>query len=248
MYRTASTGSALAACVTLGGCGLLPTTSDVPCLRPTAWADDSDPILMRLEPGGDGALLLTSLTRVQFLADIEDRILGNENHEGVYRLDRATGDFERVADEQWDELDTPAGTPASGFNAGTPFVVDGGRLQFEGRTVALAGGTLLTLDPAPSHDVIAVLSTSGSPFDSLLSGGAADGQHYHRLYSEVDGSPLGRAVRLGVGGKDKNLVNMGWGPDDRYVVYFQTDREGAFDVLCVVFVGDEIDRIDSEEP
>jgi len=231
----------------VSSCGLLPSTSDVPCLRPTGWADDSDPILMRLGQNGDETLLLTSLTGVQFDADLEDMTLGNDEHEAVYRLDHPAGVFELVADEQWDELDSIVGTPARGGGA-TLLAVFGGRLEFDGRVIPVAGGTALNASPAPGHEVKAVLSTSGAAAIPFISSGAADGQHYHRLYSKVDGSPLGPAVRLGVGGRDKNLVNMGWGPDDRYVVYFQTDREGAFDVLCVVFVGDEIDGIDSDAP
>jgi hypothetical protein len=196
----------------------------------------------------DGKLLIASQTIEQAEADRVDGVRGNNEHEAVYRLERPVGSFELVADEVWDELETRAGTPASGLNRGTPFASDAGRLRFEGRTVPVPGGTLLNLDPAPNHEVLAALSTSGAAPIPFLSSGAADGQHYHRLYSEVDGSPIGPAVRLGVGGRDNGLVNMGWGPDDRYVIYWQEDLEGRFDLICVVYVGGEIDSLDAETP
>ena len=79
----------------------------------------------------------------------------------------------------------------------------------------------------------------------ILTGGAA-GQHYHQLFSEIDGEPLGKPVRVPLITAE-TYFQVSWTRDEQYVIYAQSSPEGnGYDLLAVVRVDDELALLEQE--
>lgn len=220
---------------TCPGCdGVGTTVSDVPCLRPTAWSEEIlTPLVRAAEDGGD-VLLVTGQTSEQSVADSEDGLLDFQPHSAVYRLDPELGSFQLVNDRAWDDADGEV-SRVSGSGPGSPL-----------GAVAVAGGNRLSHTTSPTRPVAAVLSSAGfTPGFPFVSSGFGTGQHYHQLFSEVDGSPLGDPVRVGVGDA---VVVANWTAQEDYVVYWQ--RPGGVgsgeSTLCAVPVTEDLPPLEGE--
>ena len=230
----------------LSGCGPLNGgTRDVPCLQPDAWvAEERGQILTRPEAEGSDVLLLTHQNREQRDQDEEDDVIGNGPHGLVYRFDPSTESFELVDDEVWDDSNGMV-TEAGGLARTTAFArPERDQLTFEGTPVLVAGGgEVLTIHGAPHSPAVAVESTTGISMGRFFASGST-GQHYHQLFSEIDGQPLGDAVRIATGGI-RTYVDVRWTRDERYVIYYQ-EYGSRFDLVCVVHVADEMALLDEE--
>lgn len=229
--------------VVVSSCSVLPigpTGTDVPCLQPTAWTDEEILFVVRTIPDSPSDLLLAART-------VDQQLAREGAHGAVYRLDAESGEFTLVDDSEWDSLDTETtGCPTNGTVG--MFHVSVGQLEYEDSVIPVAGGTALKAVRAPGGRVTAVLSGAGGPPVPFISTNSTTGQHYHRLYSEADGTPIGPALRLGLGSSGETVVKVCWAAEDRYVIYSELFENGQTQ-LCVVSVGDEIDSLgDGEEP
>jgi len=235
--------------------GTLNPASDVPCLAPDAWPREAGLSLTRPEGKATDILLITYQTWEQSREDDRDGVLGNGPHGAVYRFDPAQLSFALVEDTAWDDTDSDVTIIWSQPHRESPFRIDISRdLVFNERDVPVAGGTPMFALEAPYSPVTAVLSTDGIPPIPFLVPPVAGGQHYHQLFSELSGDPLGPPVRLGVGARrtlwgweKAGVVRMDWTTDEKYVLYEQP-RSGATGIreLCVVSVADEIAGIEGE--
>ena len=233
----------------LGGCAPVGPggASDVPWFEPEAWAtEELGEFNVRPESDGSAVLLLTHLTYAQELVDEEDGVLGNGPHGRVYRLDPSTNDFELVGDEVWDDADgtvTDCGHTAS---RPSPFSSSGG-LHFQDRPVPIRGRGLIFVQPAPFSQAVAVLTAEGpKSIRYILTGGAA-GQHYHQLFSEIDGEPLGKPVRVPLITAE-TYFRVCWTQDEQYVIYSQQEPDGSvYDLLAVVDVADEMALLEDDQ-
>lgn len=235
----------------VSGCGPLGSGgTDVPCLRPTGWPDaemDSRELLyVRPETMGSDVLLLTHQTARQREEDEQDGVIGNGPHNAVYRFDPGAETFELVGDEAWDGATGFVTDCTRSSVRDTAFATPGhDELIFEGEPLAVAGGgDLLRIAGAPSSPAVAVLSTTGISFSRFFTPGST-GQHYHQLFSEIDGRPLGEPVRLGVG-SNSATVRARWTWDEQYVIYHHDEVMGrlAYDLICVVPVKEEMALLD----
>jgi hypothetical protein len=230
-------------------CAVEPGVSDVPCLRPVEWGTAFFDPLVQADENDPSYLLFTRQNWEEYDADRADGSFDGQPHGPVYKFDSSTGEFVLVEDSLWDDLDGPLGGPSFPEGSREGFRTPAGRLEFDGRRIPVAGGYALGTWGAIEAPVVAVLSTDGGVGVPFIGTGAVGGQHYHQLFSTEDGSSVGPAVRLGVGGLDKGMVKMLWSPEDRFVIYYQHPLGGSeIDLLCVVDVGDQIDQLEVVEP
>jgi len=221
------------------------TVSDVPCLTPTQWSSDTEAFMHRAESGETDTLLFTTQTEDQFFADIDDGTREFSPHQAVYRFDPKAAEFSLVDDSLWEGADGEICSGCGIFVANGPFAIENGQLLFKGTVVPVAGRRAVRLFDAAVNrcdseesewgEVVAVLSIDG--YVALL--GASTGQHYHQLFSNVDGSQIGPTDRLAIGGLLESTVRACWTSDRKYVVY----RQGAQDIpiagrICVVPVAE----------
>jgi hypothetical protein len=255
MKRTKLVGvlrTATALVFLLTGCDIaLPGTggtSDVPCFRPTAWPNESGEIAVRMDR--PDSMLLAHLTSDQVVEDIGDLITGNDGHGPVYRFNATAKTFELVDDAVWDAA-TGMAIGCTGQEArDSPFVLErmGGNrmLFFEGRQVAVAGGFAASIwDPREKGGVVAVISASGGGSIPLISNLSSSGQHYHQLFSEIDGEPIGDPLRLPFSGAP-NPPDGCWSPDNSFVLYSEAS-DGRFNRICVVDVRDLLPQPEPED-
>lgn len=232
----------LAGCpVVLPGLGGL---SDVPCLRPTAWPEGSSGYLVRME--APELLLIAHRTSEQAVEDIRDLIAGNDGHGPVYRFDVLAETFDLVDDDVWSEAvgmaigctgqqarDSPFGL----LRSGTQRV-----LLFNDQEVTVVGGNAVSVWDVRGHDAVAVVSAEAGGGIPFLSSVSSSGQHYHQLYSEVDGQPTGDSVRLPFSGTP-NPPEGCWFPDGGFMLYSESS-DGRFDRICIVDVRDLVPQTD----
>ncbi len=219
------------------GCIPMPAggASDVPCLEPTAWPNDSASLLTRQDGGG---LLITSQTSDQNNEDNLDGVTGNGEHGPTYRLDDSTNEFELAEEGSWEEAQGEI-KRCIGSGGGVLFgsyVVDGQQIPLQGRGVRVSG----------FGNVVGILSADGNVPIQFISS-ASTGQHYSQFFSAEDQSPLSDPVQVGVGGTD---VATCWTVDGRYLIYHQfalmPEDEINVDVLCFVENTTEV-TIETEE-
>jgi hypothetical protein len=197
-----------------------------------------------------GSLLLTHLTSEQAREDIRDLIAGNDGHGAVYRFDTQSETVQLVDDQVWDEA-TGISNGCTGQQArNSPFVLErmGGNrmLFFEGRQVAVAGGFAASIwDPREEGDVVAVISASGGGGIPLISNLSSSGQHYHQLFSEIDGEPIGDPLRLPFSGAPNPPWGC-WSPDNGFVLYSESS-DGRFRRICIVDVRDVLPQPEPED-
>ena len=245
-------GIAIVPLTLLMGCDIaLPGTggvSDVPCFRPTAWPEGSTTMLVRADSGA--SLLMTHRTREQVVEDRHDQILGNDAHGPVYRFDATAETFELVDDQVWDDA-TGMVIGCTGQEAReSPFVLErtgGSRmLFFDRREIPVAGGNAVSIWDQRDGKIVAVISSSGGGGIPLISNISSSGQHYHQLFSEVDGEPVGEPLRLPFAGAPGPPRGC-WSPDGGFVLYCDLTGEGRFDRICVVDVRDLVPQPGSED-
>ena len=247
MRQRACFACAAAAALVLPGCWSAPFggASDVPFFTPNAWPSDSDYVLIRADSEGSDVLLLTSQSQEQRNAREDGEVPGS-GHSPVYRFDPDALTVERVTDAAWDEA-TGAVTDCNFFHKRhSNFEVRfSGELQYNDTKMDVAGGTALAVIPAPQNDVVAVLSTSGSASISFfIIGFPATGQRYHQLYSEVDGTPVGPALRIPLDTGTYSTPGC-WTADEKYVVY-RDDRLGygrQWKRIAIVRVAEVVDEV-----
>ena len=236
MYRIAMRLTRIVLLTVLAGCdrGSIFTTSDVPVYKPEAWWSDPEPLFwMRsaITEEGGGGLVLAHGPRV-----IPGAI-------PLYFYDPSAETFEQTPDEAWDEAGEPTVMCSGSSVRDTPFSLQGPgparkELVFHGKVVPVAGGTAIRIAPAPTRNVVAVLSTDGvrattsilfvANFDST-------GQHYGQLFSEEDGSAIGSPVRLGLGGEGSSDKSICWSPDETLVIYSERGpHDGGPGKMCFV--------------
>jgi len=215
-----------------GGCGLGPVSSDVPILAPD-WGDGTFGFLVRPEIEGSRNILLTAqLSKLEM------------EHESVYRYDAERQTFELVDDSIWDNATSTitksslAQQESPLFDIG-PYNVPRPTMTWAELEVGVDGGTPLSFFNAPLSEAVAVLSTNGEaptgiPF--ISSGKSRPGQRFHRLFAESNGQAIGPAVRLGLGGYDREGLDAIWTPDEEYVIYSEGYSQVLF--LSVVPVGE----------
>ena len=234
--------AALGGCVPVGPGG----ASDVPVLRPTAFSSEGISLLVRSETDGSDVLLLTHQNNEQRDQDGADGVLGNGPHDPVYRLDPSTSDFDLVGDEVWDDADGMVTDCGPSLTRPSPFSSSRG-LHFQDRPVPIRGQSLLFVKPAPFSPAVAVLTAEGpKSIRYILTGGAA-GQHYHQLFSEIDGEPLGKPVRVPLITAE-TYFRVCWTQDEQYVIYSQQEPDGSvYDLLAVVDVADEMALLEDDQ-
>ncbi len=226
----------------VGGCfvDLYGGASDVPCIDPE-WTGT----VLWLRPDGEGGFLMTTQTREDLIQDRKDGSEDAHPHQPlVLRFDSLKGEFAVVEAAVWDATMTQIQRCCGSFFEEGPLQVVGDRLQFNGRTVPVVGGTALDMDDAPTLSVAAVLSTNG--FRTLF--GAATGQHYHQLFSLETGRPIGPVLRLGVGGRNFDRTFIGWTDDESYVLYMANQLEGGGVYFCVVPVEELVAAFRDDAP
>ena len=231
------------------GCdGLGTTFSDVPCVRASAWPSDLLTPLVRAAEEGSNVVLVTGQTSEQLTTDRSDGLEDFRPHSVVYRLDPEAGSFEPVSDATWDDADSRV-TLCGGPRRPSPFRAAGflsPRLEYNGSMVAVAGGNALLVRASPTQAVAAVLSSAGhSPGGPFAGFSFGTGQHYHQLFSDIDGSPIGDPVRVGVGDA---LVDACWTAQEDYVVYWQRkgDVESGVFTVCAVPVTEDLPPLEGE--
>lgn len=198
--------------------------------------------LARSAMSGNDVLLLASQTNAQWNIDADDGMLGDDEHGPVYRLDRTIGEFALVEDAVWETGGQPVSDCLFSFGTDSPFTISAFQLVYEERVVSVAGGSAVTLRVAPKRSVINVLSADGVRPVPFLGVRSFDGQHYHELFSELNGSRVGSAVKIGVGAVRDSPVDICWTRDEQYVIYFDLAAVDTLDVfnVCVVPVGDTL--------
>lgn len=215
-----------------------PRVSDVPCFFPAAWTDDDDPeTVVRREANDRGRLLITQQRFSDYMIDAADFLVDRIPHDVVYAFDAQSGGFELVDNALWGAAETTIDrcgrNPVFRRTLLELPCYTGAPLEFDGREIPVAGGTALALTRAPLLPVTAVLSTDGLGFQ--CSAQRASGQHYHRLYSELDGAPIGPALRLGVGGLDVGSLESCLTSDGAFGVYAQrVSGSDSRRMICVV--------------
>ena len=220
MYRIAMRLTTIVLLTAIAGCdgGSIFTTSDVPVYLPEAWWSDPTPIFrMRssVTEGGYSWLVLD-----HFPSGLDRGI-------PLYRYDPATETFEQTPDEAWDEGGEPTVMCSGSSMRNTLFSMEGSspsrqRLAYAGEYVSVAGGNVIEIAPAPTRNLVAVLSTDGvraSTSILFVANFDSTGQHYGQLFSEEDGRAIGSPVRLGLGGEGSGLKRICWSPDETLVIY-----------------------------
>ena len=217
-----------------------PKESDVPCFTPEAWVNLGTLLVRSERADGTGSIFLTQQTTSQIRADNEDGQLNFSPHDAVYAFDPETQEISLAASENWDAA---LGQVASrnGSSGDSLFSIGSrmGRppLLFNGNVVPVQGGTAVTIYEAQGEQFVAVVSATGVSLIPLFSNGQTSGQHFHQLFSQVTGGPIGPALRIGIGGHDVGPVNGRWVANDRYVVH-ETNTSGSYDLICIVDVQD----------
>ena len=246
-FRLSSILGCLVLVLTCLGCdGVGTTVSDVPCVSPPEW--DFTCLLTRAAEEGSDVLLVTGQTTDQRATDRSDGSRDFRPHNAVYRLDPAVGSFELVNDRVWDDAESTV-ISCRGSMHQSPFIALGfftPRLEYNGSIVAVAGGNALLVRSSPTRAVAGVLSSAGfSPGAPFVSSGIGTGQHYHQLFSEIDGLPLGDPVRVGVGDA---LVDGCWTAEEEYVIYWQRkgDVESGVFTVCAVPVTEDLPPLEGE--
>jgi len=230
------------------------TASDVPCLSPTEWlAGEPVDFMYRAESADSDALLFTTQTEVQLTSDATDGTRDFSPHQAVYRFDSEFAGFTVVDDSLWEAAQGAICSGCPGEVLGGPLEIQDGRLLFNGVVVPVAGRRAVRIfDAAASEcgsmsfeagDVAAVLSIDG--YVALL--GASTGQHYHQLFSNVDGSQVGPTLRLSMGGLLEGTVGACWLSDSKYVIYEQgTQSIPVAGRICVVPVAEALAEHEGE--
>ncbi|MCO6436988.1 MAG: hypothetical protein J5J06_07865 [Phycisphaerae bacterium] len=222
------------------GCNLNPAggESDVPCFETPEWRVTFGRFVLRYASEDSDVLLLTAQSREQADLDSSDGSRDYSPHLAAYRFDPAEGTGRRVDDSAWDDATGPTQECCTSVLPREPFELFGTQLLFEGLLVGVAGGKALKTSDAPQSEALAVLSTNGriSRFYPLGSG-----QHYHQVFSRIDGRPLGPARKLGMGGLENGVIFFQWMNDERYVVYEQSlDDLLGIGRVCIVPVTEEL--------
>lgn len=226
------------------GCLIEPPggVTDVPCIDPY-WPDDIDRFLLR--PDGAGGLLLTAQTPEEVAQDVTDDHVDYVPHQGlVYHIAPTFDSIQAVDSSTWDSLTGPVQDCCPSLLEEGPLTIQANQLFFQGRLVPVAGGTALDMDDAPRSAVAAVLSTNGR--QGLFSD--SSGQHYHQLYSLVDGRAIGPLLRLSVGGFDNGRVFIGWSDDESFVLYENGGSGKRIARLCIVPVAEELQNLQDNVP
>ncbi|MCO6436998.1 MAG: hypothetical protein J5J06_07915 [Phycisphaerae bacterium] len=212
--------------------------SDVPCFDTPEWQVVLSAFAVRKESVVGDVLLLTAQQHDQAITDGIDGTQDFIPHLAVYRFDPATGTAEIVDDAVWDNAEPAATGCCTSLYPNLPFSQDGTQLFFDGNLVPVTGGKLLKTSQAPTDAAEAVLSTNGS-VDRLYP--RASGQHFHQIFSRLDGTALGPAKRLGMGGLEFGVVFFQWTDDEKYVVYRQrTGDLPGIGRVCIVAVTEEL--------
>jgi len=228
--------SALVPCCGCPGPATGTRVSDVPCLKPTAWEGLGFVFLTR--PGPQGTLLLTTENPTQEGSNGS----ADDPHGSVYRFDPASDDFDQVDDTAWENGDEPVTDCFSPFGIESSFSINAFELLYEDRVVSVAGDSAVTIQGARVSEVIAVLSANGVRPIPFLGVRAFDGQHYHELFSNDEGTRIGSAVRIGVGARQETPVRLCWTLDEEYLIYYDLAGVDPLDVfnVCIVAVGDTL--------
>ena len=175
-----------------------------------------------IRDGTDGKnLLLTLRGEVEMSYHPE-----SNKHGAVYLYDPSAQSLQQVPDEQWDTATTPI-IDVEGFfkshKVEGKFQVNGEKLFFGNQEVLYKGKLIMGTAYSPDGNKFVVLSADGpqrisSP--NFLGGGGkyAEGQHYHQLFSVVNGAPVGDAIKLPFT-TEKQEYSVYWPPDAKYVFY-----------------------------
>lgn len=236
------------------GFGTLFPTSDVPCVVPTKWSKTSNTLFVRSENGNPDVLLFMHQSIVQHDIDKEDGRIDFQPHDPIYRYDRTTNSIDVVEDSVWDNDNSEITNCLRFSGRFSPFTLSPqpeNKLLYNEQQVSVAGGTFLRLLPAPFSqgaiaNAVAVLSTDGFIPTTFffLPGNRSTGQHFHQLFSEIDGQLLGTPLRLGVGGPNQRIVTICWTLDKKYVLYLENAGfDGGYSKICIVDVEDEIQSV-----
>lgn len=233
------------------GFGTFITTSDVPCVNLIEWNSIGTSFFLQPEFEGSKNLLFM----YQSLEDIEiDNADGQRDFQPrkpIYHFDSSTENFSIVEDEAWDIANTD-NVRCAPINLVSPFTINPeGLLVFDNQEIQITGSTILSISSAP-NDVglivraAAILSTDGFMVRKFIifPSTRATGQHYHQLFSEITGLPLGPPLRIGIGGLDQFGIFECWTLDKKYVIYAEiASGENGFSKICVVDVEDEIQQV-----
>lgn len=227
-----------------------PKESDVPCFMSEAWTSVGALRVRAENANGSGVILFTQQTIAQIQLDNADIQSDFSPHDPVYRFDPLTEEIVLTAERDWDAALGDV-ADANGSASDSPFTTGGGTgrrsLLFNGETVPVQGGTVVKIYQAPGAEVVAVVSATGTPSLPLFTNGQTSGQHFHQLFSEVTGEPIGPALRIGVGGQDVGPVNGRWVANNRYVVH-ETHNGTTFDLICIVDVQDVLNGTVKSNP
>lgn len=217
-------------------------TSDIPVAEPGDWPNEPGRMLVRSDARVEGALILTHQTVDQFRADrdLDGLTRLYQPHGVVYRYDPSTQGLTRADDELWDEAQTEVTDCVADrrvfFDPADVSIeiisCDPSLVEFRRTPIDVAGGSAVRVFYGTTGSTASILSTDGFITEC---GESAPGQHFHQVYSEIDGTPIGPVLRLGIGGLTKRRPDACWTRDDRFVIYFQGDLRGpAIEQLWIV--------------
>ncbi|KKT35354.1 MAG: hypothetical protein UW24_C0010G0004 [Parcubacteria group bacterium GW2011_GWA2_44_12] len=151
---------------------------------------------------------------------------GGNKHGAVYLYDSGAQSLQQVPDEQWDNATTPI-IDVKGFfeshKVEAKFKVSGEKLFFGNKEIPYRGKLIMDTAYSPDGNQFAVLSADGplrSVTPNFLGGGGkyAKGQHYHQVFSTVNGTPIGNTVKLPFTTQNQPY-SVYWPPDGKYILY-----------------------------
>lgn len=177
------------------------------------WMNTQMPGRILIRDFGDEKLFLT----------VRDEYEKGNKHRAVYLYDPDAQSLQQVPDEKWNTVVNPiAECFSQSQQFPEKFKVNGEKLFFGNQEVPIKGAVLISLAYSPSGNAVAVLSADGprkGSFLPFLGGGQnAKGRHYHQLFSVVDGTPIGDAVKLRFT-TEKEAYPACWSTDEKYVFY-----------------------------
>ena len=185
-----------------------------PVFDTAAWMNTQIPGRILIRDFGDKKLLLT----------MRDEFEKSNKHRAVYLYDPSAQSLQQVSDEKWH---TAASLMTECFSQSQQFTerfkVNGEKLFFGNLEVPIEGVVLISLAYSPSGDKVAVLSADGPRRKGSLmpffgGGQNSKGQHYHQLFSVVNGSSVGVFVKLSFT-TEKEAYPACWSTDEKYVFY-----------------------------
>jgi hypothetical protein len=171
-----------------------------------------------------GRLLIRSGTNGKnILLTMRDEFEKGNRHRVVYEYDPKAKSLRKVSDLNWDGIASPISECFSQPQQfPEKFKVTGEKLFFGNREVSIKGAVLIFAAFSPSGKYVAILSADGPRKGSLMpffgGGQNSKGQHYHQLFSLVNGEPISDVKKLQFT-TEKEVYPACWSIDEKYVFY-----------------------------